>query len=645
MGRSLARLGLLFSVGLGLTACGPAHKAAPFAPGTNATGFQATDGKLHTGAGVDQELAKLKSDLAGGGTTVESVPQPDRELSTRILGARIETAPFEKTGAANAAIPPTPPANAPTTTSPSTVANPTIRVWLTLRDAGLVIFDFTNSHVAPKTAADSATDIRYKAVTGRTVNGDATSYELALLCRRPGESAADFKGVCKTATLALQDKQGAGAKAGIVVRHQEVFVLAKAPKAPKNDVLKNLVENFKVPKNGTLQSFEVAWGPSGFALDIGDSRLCPAGRLVETNDLDEPLKLNCAGVSEFRDLEGRMIGNTTRGELFLELVATTWGLVKDGTENAYILVRKVPSKPSSQPKSATPPGQAANAPDTGRPSTAPTAAPPKPSDDTDADDDEDPVLDAGKNDSTSKGESWLVPINFNNPLTKTWARDRKHASIEKGVKVWLKDNRLKNFATHYIPNRDLVTKKLGESQVPAEFALITLMESNFFKIEGYPIEGPKGSSAYGPWQMLDDTATGNGLRIFPRLVQRRFIPGNPCDDRADLAKSTAAAGRYLRSIIDMFPYDPKLVLLGYNQGEFGVRGTISSLKRTQSESRLAVIKEMGLSFWTIRRFNMAKASGIHYVENFVSAYHAALEMPPVTPAKTVAPWRPNPLCK
>ncbi len=594
-----------------------------------ATGYQAPDGKSHTGASGDKELDRVKDQIAGRNSDIEALSKIDRELATRIISAKVESASAGIT-----------------------------RVHIALRDSTRLTFDFTDKETAPKSTKDAGNEVRYKSVVGKTGEGTKADFEVAMLCRKtPTEQGKPAAAGCQMATIALKETAPNGAKAGLVLRNQEVVVLAKTTFTNmKHEILKRLVGDLKTAKEGILQTFEVAWGPSGFALGFGDAQVCPVGRLVETNDLDEPLKLNCAGTEPFRDLEGRMIGNTTRGELLLQITAATPNIIfSDTLEHIFVLVRRKPTPKKVVPAPVAP-GTAPKAPST--PGTPGAATPPATSPSTpaaDADDDDDGAVDAVFSPQTPQDEvpnvklpataGWLIPIQANHSFTKTFASDRKNPVIARGVKDWLNGKRLKSFAANFIPNRALVFNKLAMHNVPPEFSLIMFGESEFFIKSGYPLAGPTTTSAWGPWQFIDQTASGNGLRIHRRLVNKKYISGNPCDERADLAKSSEAAGRYLRSIIDMFPNDPKLVLLGYNQGEYGVRGQVTSLKNTGSKERLAAIKEIGLNYWTIKRFNMASTHGMKYVENFVSVYHAALESDPVKVDPTLQPWKPNPQCR
>jgi hypothetical protein len=227
------------------------------------------------------------------------------------------------------------------------------------------------------------------------------------------------------------------------------------------------------------------------------------------------------------------------------------------------------------------------------------------------------------------------------------------------VEEWKASNRFKNFAINFLPNRDLVYRSLQQSRVPGEFAFITLIESQFFIKPGYPLE-ISSSLALGPWQFLPSTATDSrfGLRILPLVPvkneQGRVIrsEANPCDERADLSKASVAAGKYFRVLLNMFPNDPRLAVAAYNWGEGNVEciGSTSTKcnrlnqRRGFSQDRLGEIRELGLNFWAIHRFNMAPSTTLNYVIDFMAAHHAALEMEPLSNDKNIGPWKPSTQC-
>ena len=642
---------------LSISACAPAPKAQQFHEQSNTTGYKDKSGRSHTGAGDDQALNRLKQELtqdtsgqgvgrdagaeSGSAVGPENLEKEDRELAAQVLGARIEES-----------------------------AN-RIRVLVNLRDSGKLSFDFTDKDVANKGTATNP-DVRYRAITGKTASGDQSSFDMALLCRRvtlgsPPESANGLQ--CATATMSLKERHGSKAKAGFILRNQEVSILVRSVNKEKLDHvhLKRLATNFKTTRYGRLQSFEVAWGPSGFDLEMGDQSICPSGRLVETNDLDEPLKLNCKGTETYRDLEGRMIGNTTRGELFLEIAATVpgmLGILPESNERVFILIRQ---KKTPKPTAAKPvgtPGSQPNSPANG-PANGPTpSAPAEIEEDEDEGfflDEEKPLVPAPHAGTPQTGNAgltgWMVPVDLSDSVTKSWAKDRKNPLVAKKVKEWQESRRFKAFATNYIPNRDVVIKGLKASRVPSEFSFITLIESTFFIEQGYPVQ-ISSAKAVGPWQFMPSTATDSrfGLKIEPLIPvtnEKGKVTSqmaSPCDERADLAKSSEAAGRYFRVLLNMFPRDPKLAVAAYNWGEGNVECLASTSKKCQSrtrrhsQERLSEIRELGLSFWAIHRYNMAPSTTLNYVIDFVAAHHAALEMPPLKPEKAVSPWRPAPQC-
>lgn len=626
---------------LSMSACAPAPKAQQFHEQSNTTGYKDNSGRSHTGAGDDQALNRLKQELsegtagrdAGSETGPESLEKEDRELAAQVLGARIEES-----------------------------AN-RIRVLVNLRDSGKLSFDFTDKDVANKGTTTNP-DVRYKAITGKTASGDQSAFDMALLCRRVtlGATPEAANGLqCATATMSLKERHGSKAKAGFILRNQEVSILVRSVNKEKLEHvhLKRLATDFKTARYGRLQSFEVAWGPSGFDLEMGDQSICPSGRLVETNDLDEPLKLNCKGNETYRDLEGRMIGNTTRGELFLEIAATVPGMLSilpDSNERVFVLVRQKKPPKTPAPKPVGTPSSQPNG-------TAPSA-PAEPEEDEDEGfflDEEKPLVPSPHTGTPQTGNAglagWIVPVDLTDSVTKAWAKDRKNPLVAKKVKEWQESRRFKAFAANYIPNRDVVIKGLKASRVPAEFSFITLIESTFFIDEGYPVQ-ISSAKAVGPWQFMPSTATDPrfGLKIEP-LIPVTNEKGrvtthmaSPCDERADLIKSSEAAGKYFRVLLNMFPRDPKLAVAAYNWGEGNVECLASTSKKCQSrtrrhsQERLREIRELGLSFWAIHRYNMAPSTTLNYVIDFVAAHHAALEMQPLKSEKAVAPWRPAPQC-
>lgn len=663
-----------------LSACAPAPSAKnEFFQSTNQTGLKTADGRAFTGAGQAAELETLKSSPDVSGTD-----EQDRALAARILIASIDRSNKEF-----------------------------LRVALSLRDSGRIFFDFSNK--ALKTGSDRV----FEPQIGKSPSNDPAAFELSLQCEAGTTDKASLP-ACTIATLSLKEKRGSGGRAGLIIRTQQSSVIARST---RNSVtlpaLKRLLDTFSTAQPRTLQTFEVAWGPSGFDLQLRDQELCPAGRLVETNELDEPLRINCPGVAS-SGISGRMLGNTTRGEVLLELNGTRHNLIlANEEERVYIVVQKLKPaaapNPSSNPEvtagtgalnpagtvslgdvinveydDGAPPAaesQAESQVETTAPqaaaasNTAPIAAPNGP-----------PTAPAqpAKQSPAAKtlaptpvraaaqpapraqplspaqpmppaqpaaparpaqiqvivppktGAGWLIPLDLNHPATKGWNGDRANPVIDRAVKNLLAKGPLRKFALNFLPNRDLVIGAIKSQGAPSETAMLTLRESNFFTGDGYPIQvGSRGE--VGPWQFMASTAKSPLLQLgFKPLLSgpnNKARKSDPCDPRADLALSSRAAGRYVAYLLKMFPRDPKLAILSYNWGEGNTDRAMDQLAATPLPARLAEIKNIGLTYWAVRKFNMAPPDPIQYVENFVAAHHAMLEMEPVRPDPSILPWK------
>ncbi|MDX9731810.1 MAG: hypothetical protein RBT63_08580, partial [Bdellovibrionales bacterium] len=313
-----------------LSACGPATSSITLT-GLSETGFQTPDGRAHTGADASDDLEILKNELV----------EQNKDLARRILSARIARVQTR------------------------------IFVYMTLQDSlqknERVSFEFDDSSdsktATPAAGAKGTDTVRFKSVRGLFSDGSRSSYELSLLCERAEASSALANTACRTATVALKEFQKGTstelARAGLILRNREVLVLSKALSPNlKNMLLKQVLTSLQTVRTASLESFEVAWGRSGFALhsdELKNLQLCPVGRLVETNESDDPLQLTCSGKNQPREIEGRMLGNTTHGELFLELISTSESLFSKEKERVYLMIRHkravdAKTRPQNDPK-------------------------------------------------------------------------------------------------------------------------------------------------------------------------------------------------------------------------------------------------------------------------------------------------------
>jgi hypothetical protein len=605
-----------------LTACAPgfhplSQEASPQSP--QLTGGKTDDGRAHTGIADDHELTAVQQSL-------DPQSEPTRQLSRSILTARLDRRDDEK-----------------------------LRLQIALRSGGALVFEFTDT--------GRVADRRLQP----TRETNSRPFEAAIQCR-------DID--CLVAVVALRRTDTAGAsqkpqaRAGLVLRKARYQLVARSTQAPntRDPRLKAVLEKFRAPQDQLVHSFEVAYGASGFELDLGTHELCLAGRLVETNEADEPLRLHCQGSMEPRDLIGRMIGNTTRGEFFFEIAfQQRYGLI-NYRESAYLYLRRDrPATIAAAPGATAPGGPVA-------PGASPSPSP------TESEEDDEPEFDLFAEPETQPsprprasaapapqatprpGSGWIFAVDHDHSVTKKFASDRRNSIIDAGVKVSLDarsadGRRLINFGHRFRANANKVLPALRAQGVPNEFAFVTLIESRFFTADGYPVE-VSGVGAVGPWQFMPRTATWNllGLSIKPLIVTKNergqdVRSADPCDERGDIEKSSVAAAKYFKFLLNMFPRDPKLALMSYNWGQDRVGNAIGCLQNEQCMrrrltnegnlgQRLEEIRSIGLNYWAVRRFNMAPQESIQYVEKFLVAHHAHLAMPTPSPVSH-EPWRPS----
>ncbi len=126
-----------------------------------------------------------------------------------------------------------------------------------------------------------------------------------------------------------------------------------------------------------------------------------------------------------------------------------------------------------------------------------------------------------------------------------------------------------------LPRLDYVLGALEDAGLPAEFALLPLVES------GYRAVPATGNRPAGIWQFMPATARSSGLRVEPAY-----------DGRLDLAMSTAAAIRLLSRLGAVFEHDWMLVAMAYNTGEFRV---LRALARSPDASADTLWHDLPLS--------------------------------------------------
>ncbi len=105
-----------------------------------------------------------------------------------------------------------------------------------------------------------------------------------------------------------------------------------------------------------------------------------------------------------------------------------------------------------------------------------------------------------------------------------------------------------------LPQIALVAAELAAHDVPAEFALLPMVESRYLPAR------PRGGGSAGIWQLMPATARGLGVLVAPGY-----------DGRLDTLVASRAAAKLLADLGQRFDGDWRLVDMAFNAGEFRVR--------------------------------------------------------------------------
>lgn len=339
-------------------------------------------------------------------------------------------------------------------------------------------------------------------------------------------------------------------------------------------------------KSPVMVTTEVAWGPAMFDLKAGDVEA--SGDLVATGGEEENVSIHA---KDDKALDGRLLGNSNHGDLLLR--------VADGSSWAFMRVR-LPNEPA---------GTGSQAPDD--------------------DDDEAPTPVAP--DDTTPGDRY-IPYDPANPITARFQRDRMNPVVQDEIKNMSEGKRapdMKKFLSRARPNLDVLMRGLATQQIPPEFLFLTFVESRYFYSD-YDIS-VSSAKAVGPWQFMPETGRGLGLKVFDvTAIKTRVVNGkqlyrylaNPCDERADLEKSTVAAAKYLRELLNTFKHDPKLAIMAYNMGGGGLKKrlkTASEQLAVCDESRLCAYDMAKIGYWELRKLNIGPKESRDYVVRFLAA--------------------------
>ena len=132
-----------------------------------------------------------------------------------------------------------------------------------------------------------------------------------------------------------------------------------------------------------------------------------------------------------------------------------------------------------------------------------------------------------------------------------------------------------------------VSEILLQHHLPREFFYLALQESNFDPKAIGP--STRFGVPKGMWQIIPPTGQAYGLRLGPLRGERLY---DPTDDRHNVAKSTAAAARYLE---DLYTTDAQasglLVMASYNMGETRLLKLIRTLPESPAQRNFWALLE------------------------------------------------------
>jgi Transglycosylase SLT domain len=367
------------------------------------------------------------------------------------------------------------------------------------------------------------------------------------------------------------------AESGFIHRKRTVQVQSLGPFDTQSTAirLEKLGQAVQSASEPTFITNEIAWGAAIFELKAG--AVSAFGGLTQTGNEEEIVSVSLEGEKSF---DARLLGNNNRGGLLIRVLDQT----------AWSFIRIILPRDSSTDDGSTPvadPGPSANA---------------------------------------------LIKWDPNHPVTRAFQKDIGRPEIQQMIvsskareagDLGRMGRWLDMFVSRVRPTAPLITDILAKENVPAEMIFITMIESSYFRRDGFPVrKSPKGAS--GPWQFMPGTAKDYGLKI-----------GEPCDERGDIVLATEAAAKMFSKLFRLYPADPKLALMAYNWGQGNVNRAMvcsdhndptkctydKSVEISDYRQKLRFAQTAGLDFWTIRELNYAPKETINYVMSFIVAQY------------------------
>ena len=418
---------------------------------------------------------------------------------------------------------------------------------------------------------------------------------------------------CASARITLRERQADGSMAYAAflrrVRDARLRVIRKT--GPQTAALPGIAAGIAREPKRKLTTLEVAHGRAFFRIGADGDDVCPAGRAVDTDAGDDQVsRLACGDKPAPAGVSAALAGNTTTGAAILRFqegdASKLFVLIDPGAASGNATSEPdsdfyAPGAPADQielpPVPPVPPTQLPP------PSPAPPSGP-KPTEP-----------------STLPANS-LFSVEANDARTVYVFNARKRPEMQTGFRHWQNKGflpHLQQMAAHGRALLNAMSQILKNEGAWPGYAIVPLQEQASFFGPGAPrirsnpywTKGRDGkavltrSSAAGPWQLLDGTATSKALgplHIIP-LAGSIKAELDPCDDRADWTKETSAAGRYLSLLLRQFHEDPLLAMLAFAVGEGRTSDAIGSAADASAELNDA--REIGLSYWKVMEYHLA----------------------------------------
>lgn len=205
------------------------------------------------------------------------------------------------------------------------------------------------------------------------------------------------------------------------------------------------------------------------------------------------------------------------------------------------------------------------------------------------------------------------------------AKECERPEIREGIRYWSQTSEKKRFesflalrgaetgarAANVMDPRafQVMLTELKGLGLPEVLAFVSYVESRF---------NPRLRSragAFGWWQLMPGTALENGLKL------------SPVDQRADIQRSTVAAGKFLITIsrIPQWNQNLAMTLAAYNMGQNGLLKRVKEVTRAKKgQMAIEELANFSSDFWLLSRLRVLPKETRNYVPKIFSAIKISL---------------------